>query len=236
MSACPRCGAEVRDGTSSCISCGFYWSNDSSSPENQSAKSPKVNFRPSPVFETSHRETASHPIKPAGNPAHSVGGSFWGWETVRGTVIHVDQPFSSKKEINLPRLLINLVILGLFALLLGPMIIGLVLGVFIAARILSFTFPSIRGGKSCIPGIFSHMASFVFTHHLFRAKEMVLIRDVRIRESSGRERLVRIKGDIVEGNFNVGDEVWVEGVNRGGTIFFRKGVNKRINSKISVKV
>jgi hypothetical protein len=77
--------------------------------------------------------------------------------------------------------------------------------------------------------------SFFFSKRLHKEAADVPVRDVRLHDASGAEHLVRIKGEIMAGSVSVGDEISVTGVNRGGTLLFRQGRNKRINSEIKVK-
>lgn len=71
---------------------------------------------------------------------------------------------------------------------------------------------------------------------IFRPPEQVSVRDVRVREATGAEHLVRVRGDLVAGNFNIGDEVEVTGTDQGGTILLRYGWNRRTRSKIVARV
>jgi hypothetical protein len=94
-------------------------------------------------------------------------------------------------------------------------------------------------GSSRSSGMFSSLSSqvlgFWLTGKLFR-KDDVPVRDIRVRDSSGSEHLVRIKGDFVAGNVNVADNVTIEGVNRQGTLMFRRGTNHRTHCEILVKL
>lgn len=64
---------------------------------------------------------------------------------------------------------------------------------------------------------------------------MVPVRDIRLKDKSGVEYLVRIKGDLYAGNVNVGDDIEVEGFDRRGTIMFYRGKNIRTRSEIIAK-
>ncbi len=68
-----------------------------------------------------------------------------------------------------------------------------------------------------------------------RRREPIWVRDVILQDPSGQQHGVRIQGDIVAGSLNLGDDVEVEGFNRGGTIVLERGWNRSINAKIIVK-
>jgi hypothetical protein len=124
-------------------------------------------------------------------------------------------------------------------LLIGLLLIPVFLGVMGAVMVFRFTFSLLSPGSSGRPGFFSGLASqvsgFFLTGKLFGPKEQVLVRDFRLRDSTGLEHLVRIRGELVAGNLSAGDEVEVEGYNRRGTLMFRKGMNRRTRSEIVVK-
>ncbi len=160
---------------------------------------------------------------------------FW-YTILKGTVVNVDPTYMSHPDFRWDFFLIKIVIIVLAVFIIGPIIIGIMLGLIVASAIFSFMFRSgPRQGSGFLSGIFSHILSFIFTKHLLGQKEMVSVRDIRLRDPLGQEHLIRIKGEIVSGNINVGDEIEVEGLNRGGTLIFRRGWNKRIKSEIRVK-
>jgi len=159
------------------------------------------------------------------------------WNTIlKGTVVNVDPTYTSNPDFRWGFFLLKIIILVIAFFIIGPIIIGIMLGLLVTSAIFSLLFPSRpRQGSGFLSSIFSHMLSFIFIKHLFGQKEMVSVQDIRLREHSGQEHLIRIKGEIVSGNINVGDEIEVEGFNRGGTLIFRRGWNKRIKSEIRVK-
>ncbi|KUG26049.1 hypothetical protein ASZ90_004123 [hydrocarbon metagenome] len=160
---------------------------------------------------------------------------FW-YTILKGTVVNVDPTYMSHPDFRWDFFLIKIVIFVVAVFVISPIIIGIMLGLIVASAIFSFMFPSrTRHGYGFLSSILSHMLSFIFTKHLLGQKEMVSVRDIRLRDHLGQEHLIRIKGEIVSGNINVGDEIEVEGFNRGGTIMFRRGWNKRIRSEIRVK-
>lgn len=158
------------------------------------------------------------------------------YKILRGTVVNVDPTYMSRPDFRWGFFLIKIVIFVISIFIVGPIIIGIVIGLMVASAILSLLFSSRpKQGSGFLSNILSQMLSFIFTKHLIGQKEMVSVRDIRLRDYSGQEHLIRIKGKIVSGNINVGDEIEVEGFNRGGTLIFHRGWNKRIKSEIRVK-
>jgi len=152
--------------------------------------------------------------------------SVLGCRRISGTVIAVEPPYIAKPETNWASMLLKLTL----GIILFPFLIALPL----AAAIFSIFFGD--GGK---PGFLSNISSqvvgFFLTGKLFGPKDHVPVRDIRLRDASGQEHLVRIRGELVAGNMSVGDEVEVEGYSRRGTLMFRRGRNKRTRSEIMIK-
>lgn len=62
------------------------------------------------------------------------------------------------------------------------------------------------------------------------------VRNFRVRESgSGRTRLVRMFGNLIEGDVAMGDTVTVFGDDSNGTLIFRDGMNHSLRSRIAVR-
>jgi hypothetical protein len=153
--------------------------------------------------------------------------SFFGWRKLSGTVIAIDPPYMAKPEFNWASFIIKFAI----GLILFPFII--------AALVFSIFWSFFFGSGRNRPGFFSSLASqvvgFFLTGKLFGPKDQVPVRDIRLRDEVGQEHLVRIRGELLAGNLNVGDEVEVEGFDRRGTLMFRRGHNKRTRAEILVK-
>jgi hypothetical protein len=90
-----------------------------------------------------------------------------------------------------------------------------------------------RGGF--LSAVAVQVTSFMLTRRLLGPVANVPIRDFRVRTSGGQETLVRMKGQLVSGGLAVGDDVHLEGWERGGTLLFRRGYNNRIRAEIRVK-
>jgi len=160
---------------------------------------------------------------------------FFRYTILKGTVVNIDPTYMSHPDFMWGFFLAKITIFVIAVFIIGPIVIGITLGLMVASAMFSSMFPPRpRQGSGFLSSIFSHMLSFVLTKHLFGQKEVVLVRDIRLRDHSGQENLIRIKGEIVSGNINVGDEIEVEGFNRGGTLIFRRGWNERIKSEIRV--
>jgi hypothetical protein len=161
---------------------------------------------------------------------------FFGWRVIKGTVISVEPPYMGHPDFSWIGLLLKLSLLILAVIIIGPVIIGIIIGLMVTLLMFSFVFP--RGTShttGCLTGMLRQMVGFFLTRKLLGPKPDVPVRDVRLRDTSGQEHLVRIKGDIVRGNMNVGDEVEVEGFNRGGTLLLSRGRNIRTRSEIKVR-
>ena len=154
-----------------------------------------------------------------------------GWRTVMGRVIAIDQPYQVARKTNwllaLPTLLVLLVAL--------PLILGAIVATKISVswfrgfqNIFQFR-ASDRNDKS---GMGSQLLSFILYGSLFGPKKSDTIRDIRVRDDQGQEHLVRIVGDLVAGNVNVGDEIEAVGWDKRGTLIFYRGRNLRTNSDI----
>jgi hypothetical protein len=152
-----------------------------------------------------------------------------------GTVIHVDphliyehEDFNGVRFAN--RLLIFLIVVSLpFVILrillaaLGPLSAVLcLLGVLFLSR---FLFPT---NILAYIGIFSLLNPFGRRNR----ERDVPVRVLRVRDSSETEYLVRIKGNVTHGGVMEGDEVFLWGQWRRGTLCFKRGVNLRTGSDI----
>ena len=165
---------------------------------------------------------------------------IFGWKTLEGQVIHVEPPYMARVEFSLGRLLLKLSLFIVALIIIGPIIIGVLMGVLLAVVIisimLSFLFPqSSKSGPGFFSSISHQVAGFFLSKKLFGPKAESPVRDIRLRDVTGQEHLVRIRGDIVAGSVNVGDEITVEGFDHRGTLKFSRGWNKRIRSEIRVK-
>lgn len=159
-----------------------------------------------------------------------------GWKTIEGRVINLDPTYMATADFSWGKLCLKLLLVATLLLLLSPILIGIALGALVVMLMLSFLFPrSSAGYPGFISSTFSQLTGFLFSRKLNKAPADIPVRDVRLRDSAGVERLVRLKGHVTAGNINVGDEIVVTGVDRGGTLLFRSGWNKRISSEIKVK-
>jgi hypothetical protein len=154
-----------------------------------------------------------------------------GWRKLVGTVIVSEPPYMTKPISHWAVKGIKISLLILF--------FPVILSVLIAAMMASFLFSFLSFGRGARPGFLSSLASqvigFFLTGKLFGPKDQIPVRDVRIRDKNGNEHLIRIAGELITGNFNVGDEIEAQGFNRRGTLIFYKGRNYRTGSEIIVK-
>ena len=225
---CPRCGLLNSAGVTACKACGLPRSSSSTSasaghglPASAAPHSPGRAGSGMPGPTTSTTTAFATP---------SILGRLLGWTGVKGVVIHVDPPYMARPEFNWPGFLIKGGLLILFL----PVILGAAIGLFAISAILSI-FGLRRGGSGFFSNLASQVTGFFLTSKLLGPKADVPVHDARLRDGAGNEYLVRFRGDFVMGNVNVGDDVSVEGFNRGGTLMFQRGYNHRIHSEIRVK-
>ncbi len=246
LTACPRCGLRQSVTSSFCPACGFEFSNATTTPQKRSradrrGSTASQTVVPSSPFprptRTGDREpTSQETLPPYSSPSnneftekqHSGFFGFFGWRKLTGTVIAVEAPYMAKSETDWLRIL--------FKFAIGIILLPIILGAVIAALIIGITFSILGIGASrFFSSLASQIIGFFLVGKLFGPKEQVPVRDIRLRNDSGLEHLVRIRGELVAGNMNVGDEVEVEGFNRRGTLMLRRGKNLRTRSEIRVK-
>jgi hypothetical protein len=212
--------------------------------ERRRAAASRKNTHPLPPFPTNsnsrtrpeaERQDTDTPDAPPVNDGREQPGGvfvhFFGWRRLTGTVLGLDAPYLSKPETTFAGVAAKLVI--------GLLLIPVFLGALGAVMLFRFTFallsPRSSGGPGFFSGLLSQVSGFFLVGKLFGPKDQVLVRDFRLRDSTGQEHLVRLRGELTAGNLSVGDEVDVEGYNRRGTLMFRKGLNRRTRSEIVVK-
>ena len=155
------------------------------------------------------------------------------WRRISGVVIAIDGPYMAKRESGW------IGALGKFLLvvfIVGPMLLASTLMSQFLSFLFSGRFSYRRGDRSFISELGRNMASSYLASKVYGAKDEVAVRDVRIRDMQRLEHLIRVRGDLIAGNFNVGDEIEAEGYDRNGTLLFRSGLNKRTRTNILVKM
>ncbi|MEZ5549042.1 MAG: hypothetical protein R3E74_14850 [Pseudomonadales bacterium] len=154
-----------------------------------------------------------------------------GWQTLTGRVIAIDQPYQVTRNRNWIVAILSLILV----LVTLPLILGAVVALKIGLSWFKFfpsqTFPQ----QQDQPGIGSQLLGFFLYGSLFGPKKVDTVRDIRLRDEHGQEQLVRIVGDFVTGNVNIGDEIVAVGWNKRGTLLFHRGRNLRTNSDILVR-
>jgi hypothetical protein len=152
---------------------------------------------------------------------------------LEGQVIHIEPSYMARPDFSWGWFFVKLALFGIAFLVFGPFVIAVALALTIASSLL------IPFGRRRGPGFFSSIASqvvgFFLTSKLLGPKADVPVRDVRLRDMSGNEHLIRLKGELIAGNMNVGDEVAIEGYDRMGTLTAVRGLNKRTRSEIRIK-
>ncbi|MBV9929099.1 MAG: hypothetical protein JOZ96_29075 [Acidobacteria bacterium] len=175
---------------------------------------------------------------PAEPPRVDPGGlrAFFGRRVLRGTIVQAEAPFTGHPDFDWVGVLLRLVVLTLALIFVGPVVLGVVIGLLVVWLMFSFVFPSATSHSAgCIGGLVNQMLGFFFTRKLFGPRREVQVRDYRLRDGAGEEHQLRVKGEIARGNMTVGDEVEVEGVDRGGMLIVRRGRNLRTRAEIVVR-
>jgi len=155
---------------------------------------------------------------------------------IDGRVIHVEPPFMSNPDFNWKGFLKRLIIAITLLFVLGPVVLGILFGIGVFFMMLRLIFP--RKGKTgpgFLSGIANNFIGFFLLSKLHGSKADMPVRDIRLRTTSGQEYLIRLKGDLISGNVNVGDEIEVDGYDHRGTIIMKRGKNKRTGAEIRVK-
>jgi len=111
-------------------------------------------------------------------------------------------------------------------------VVVLALGMRAALRFLGF---GQGGGGGFIRGIATQFMAFFLTSRLLGQRPTIPVCDYRVRDSKGDEHLVRVEGYVQTGAMSVGDDVLIEGYDRGGTLVLKRGWNKRVRTVIKVK-
>lgn len=231
---CPRCGVRNAATLGFCPACGYETKRSESSTHQANAQR---SSQPSDgeSFPTPASRILPKPVRSAVPqlPNSSFAGvdSALGLRTVSGVVIFVDAPYFTKRDMPW---LISAAKVAFSVFVLGPLLIAAAF----ASLLLS---PLLRGffghhQRSLAAGFIRQFTISYAMTKIFRPLEQVPVRDVRVREDSGREHLIRVKGDLLSGNFNVGDEVEVTCTDKQGTLIFRHGWNRRTRSKLAAKV
>jgi len=232
---CPRCGLRTSVVSQFCPSCGFESALPAVRDSYEQPARSEVDLRGSDGAQTAVPAPTS-PFPRSLNTGYEGPSrldflTFFGSRKriLTGTVIAIDPVYMAKPD---PRSLLIRLAIGLLLL---PIIISLA----ITVMMISITSSMFSSGQGKRPSFFSNIASqmfgFFLMGKLFGPTEEIPVRDVRLRDSFGREHLVRIRGELIAGNINVGDEIEVEGSDRWGTFIFERGWNKRIGAEIRAR-
>jgi hypothetical protein len=237
---CLRCGLVNAMGSLTCHACGASLTGASSSvPPAAAASSARsgVAFPSSQSFASNQIVSSGAPAAVAASgvtlaPAPSKVSALapFGWRSLHGRVIHVDQVYMGTPDVRWARLLVKLSVVGGAVYYYGTLLLVLLVLLCVAGWLFSKVF---SGGF--LSAVAVQVTSFFLTRRLMGPVANVPIRDFRIRDSHGLETLVRIKGQLISGGVTVGDDVLVEGWERAGMIMFRRGHNNRIRADIRVR-
>lgn len=246
---CPRCGLRQTSGTQYCPVCGYkFFNGDSSSTAVPSPSSGAKTTTSPPIFPTysqspvrSEEEQRTFSM-PAGNSFIERIRNLLGWGSLVGNVVSVTRetvrPQKNSFFSLLKLLLIVFIVCGI-GLAVLPVIVPLLFILFMFSFFFKMAGDFLRiGGKTGIGFIAHTINSFVGSligHKFSTSREPIPVLNIRIKIGENSFRDVRIQGDIIAGNINVGDEVEVEGFYRGGTLIFQRGRNRKTNAKIIVK-
>jgi hypothetical protein len=145
--------------------------------------------------------------------------TWFGWTTVRGTIIHLDSIYAIPAPVSWIRILLVVIV--------APVVVPLVLGLWLAALIIIPRF----GRALDLTSPLLLFVAFCRTGN----RSQVPVRDLRLRDDAGTEHGVRMTGQLVAGSVNVGDEVTLSGFSFRGTLKVWRGINHRTRSQIRVR-
>jgi hypothetical protein len=255
---CPRCGLKKNMSIIHCPVCGYEFkpietnskghgsaNSNSNLFDDTNKRSPSRAGSPFTIFPENHETFVNNSNRDLvkGDPEIPASVSevttdyqnfdimaILGYRKLSGVIIAVEQPYMVKHEINWAFVVLKVIL----TFILFPFIISLLIFSVIAPVMFSL----FLGKHGNHPGFFSNIASqvvgFFLTQKLLGPKDLVPVRDIRLRDINGQEHLIRFRGELIAGNLNVGDNVEVEGYNRRGTLMFRRGFNKRTRSEILI--
>jgi len=162
-----------------------------------------------------------------------------GWRSVSGVVTAVDPPYKAQRRGQPLMFLLKLVLVIAVAPFVLALVIGLAAGLFVFKTGLSMMWGHRDNRRQSHPGLVhslvNHILTYTFVGAIFGPKPTDDIRDFRLRDETGREHFVRVRGELSAGNVNVGDELRVRGFSHRGTIELTSGVNERTRSRLIVR-
>lgn len=158
--------------------------------------------------------------------------NWTGWTTLRGTVIHSDPVYGIPPTTNWFRVCFR--VCAVICLIPVVALVALMSACMrVAVRMM---FPRIRDrGDRGGSNLLLLLMTFMTSRAGIGSRAQVPVRDIRVRDVDGTEHLVRMIGQVVSGNVNVGDDVTLSGFARGGTLRARQGINHRTRSVIRVR-
>jgi len=166
----------------------------------------------------------------ATNAQSTSAAGLFGWRTLDGRVIQVEPIYMGAADFRWDRLLVKIALLGTAIYFFGVAILAVFAILLVLLWLISKIMP-----KNFVSGVAVQVVSFMLTRRLVGPVTNVPIRDIRIRDSANQEFLVRLKGQLISGSISVGDDVVLAGWDRGGTVIFKRGFNKRIRTDIRIK-
>ena len=92
-----------------------------------------------------------------------------------------------------------------------------------------------KSGPGFFSSLISNYLSSVISFNVTKSREKVPVLNIRLKVGDNTFRDVRIQGEVLAGNFNVGDEIEVEGFYRGGTLIFQRGRNHKTQAEIIIR-
>lgn len=157
-----------------------------------------------------------------------------GLRKISGTVTTIGPSYMGKEEFVWYKVIAKLLV----GVILVPIAIFVVSIIAVTLNAVS-SIPSVckddgkgKGKKDFIIKIVKELSGYIFNLRHFVLRDEVLVREVRIRLTSGRERLATMPERMIVGNFNIGDTVDIEGINRNGPLFVTGGYNHTTGSRI----
>jgi len=246
---CSRCGLQNVPGSTHCAACGLDLNTSSNTGTNTAAP---ITHRP-PVPVPAHSPVLSRPapglpatsgVSAVKSPLPSISatagsasrGGVFRRSTLEGTIIHAGLSHLTYPPFRWEKFLVQLVAIVVAFLVFGTIALIITAALFLFSILISWLFQTSGRSGGFLHGITAQFVGFYLTSRLLGQKPTIPVCDYRLRTSSGDEYLVRVEGYVSTGAMHVGDDVLVEGRNRGGTLVLKRGWNKRLNTAIRVKL
>ena len=236
---CPNCKNPITRTSTFCTVCGYVFSQTVPPPQ-RTFQQPQIGGQ-QPIYKGRQPvQPHTNPTAFVPNPTSGSPGSFstkglFGWCSVSGTVIDVSQPYQIRPQGSSVGCLISLLLLPVLIFVVPSLLLAMVFITVPMKMFNMFGMGKPRGHPGFFENLLRQITGAAVNNWFANRRDPVWVRDVRLRDPSGQQHVVRVQGDIVSGSVSIGDDVDLEGYDRGGTLFLSRGWNRSVNAKIKIK-